>query len=243
MVMPAETRMTRELKDEILAKIDERFNAFKTDILANLKEQLKNELAEVLTEEFRKREELESTVSVLQNNVQVFQKQITELKQANEELEQYGRRLCLRIEGVPSAENEKSDEVLDKVRSLIKEAECDIPDVVIDRAHRIGNGYLDKKTNRNCKSIMVRFTTFRHRTSFYRNRNKLKRNVKVKLDLTKTRYKIFTDALESVKQCEVVNFVMVDINCRLKVVFKSGRSKYFTDSSSLNDAIEEEEGK
>ena len=32
----------------------------------------------------------------------------------SEELEQYGRRLCLRIEGVPSAEKETSEEVLEK---------------------------------------------------------------------------------------------------------------------------------
>ena len=34
---------------------------------------------------------------------------------------------------------------------------------------------------------------------------------------------------------------MIDINCRLKVVFKNGRSKFLTDSYSLKHAIEEEE--
>ena len=42
------------------------------------------------------------------------------MQQANEELEQYGRRLCVRIDGVPTVDNETSDEVLDKVKSLIK---------------------------------------------------------------------------------------------------------------------------
>ena len=50
-------------------------------------------------------------------------------------------RLCVRIDGVPTVDNETSDEVLDKVMSLIKETSCDTPDVVIDRAHRIGKGY------------------------------------------------------------------------------------------------------
>ena len=66
-----------------------------------------------------------------------------EMQQANEELEQYGRRLCVRIDGVPTVDNETSDEVLDKVKSLIKESSCDIPDVVIDRADRIEKGYND----------------------------------------------------------------------------------------------------
>ena len=62
----------------------------------------------------------------------------------NEELEQYSRRCCLRIEGVPSVENESLDDVLCKVKSLITESGCEIPDVVIDRGHRIGKGYKDK---------------------------------------------------------------------------------------------------
>ena len=50
----------------------------------------------------------------------------------------------------------------------------------------------------------------------------------------------FTIALESVKKVSIVDYVMVDINCRLKVVFKSGRSKFFNDEDSLNEAIEQE---
>ena len=40
------------------------------------------------------------------------------------------------------------------------------------------------------------------------------------------------------KQSNVVAYVTVDINCRLKVVFKNGRSKFFTDGDSLKRAIE-----
>ena len=145
----------------------------------------------------------------------------------SEELEQYGRRLCLRIEGVPSAEKEISEEVLEKVKCLVSESGCDIPDAVIDRAHRIGKGYTDKKSNLSCKSIIVRFTTFRHRTMLYRNRNKLKK-AKGKLDLTKKkRYDIYTDAINFVKNYSIVNFVMVDINCPCKVVFTNGNSSFF----------------
>ena len=61
------------------------------------------------------------------------------MQQAKEELKQYDRRLCGTID------NKISDEVLDKVKSQIKETTCDIPDIVIDRANRIGKGYNDKK--------------------------------------------------------------------------------------------------
>ena len=67
------------------------------------------------------------------------------MQQTNKELEQYGRRLCIRINGIPTVENETSDEVLEKVKSLIKETSCDIPDIVPDRAHQIGKGCNNKK--------------------------------------------------------------------------------------------------
>ena len=83
----------------------------------------------------KKREELEPTVSVFQEYGKICQNQIKELQQPNEELEQYGRRLCVRNDGAPTVDNGTSDEVLDKVKSLIKETSCDIPGVVIYMAH------------------------------------------------------------------------------------------------------------
>ena len=168
--MVAASRKMNEFKNEILARTDEKFNLLKTDIFTELRDQIKNELAEVLKEEFRKRVELESTVSMLQEHVHYYQIQSNEIKRENKELEQYGRRLCVRIEGITSVENETSEEVLHKVMSLMEEAECDIPEIVIDRAHRhrTGKGYVEKNSKKLCKSIIVRFPTFRHGTKFYR---------------------------------------------------------------------------
>ena len=65
----------------------------------------------------------------------------------------------------------------------------------------------------------------------------MKRNVKVKLDLTKTRYLTFTEAMQQVKNSEAVKFVMSDINCRLKVVFKDGNSLFVSDCDNLRDIL------
>ena len=196
----------------ILAKIDEKIREFKSDLITEIKDPIKTKVSEAIGAEIRKRKELESTVAVLQQHVKTFQKQIMVLQSEKEELEQYGRRLCIRIEGVLTTENETSQYILQKVNSLINKAECDIPDVAIDRAHRIGNGYKDRKTNIFCESMIVRFTTFGHRRIFYRNRSKLKNNAKVKLDLTRKRYMTFTRALKSVKKVSIVDYVMADIN-------------------------------
>ena len=118
------------LKDEILSKIDQIFNELKLEFLSELKDQIKKEVSEAIKTEIKKREELESTVSLLQEHVENFQKQVSVLECKNGELGQYGRRFCLQMEGVPSVENESSDDVLVKVKSLITESGCKIPDVV-----------------------------------------------------------------------------------------------------------------
>ena len=132
--MPVNTRKMGNLKYEILSKIDEIISEFKIDILVELKQQLKIEVVEAFKNEQKIREELKSTVSLLQQHAKIWQNQITELQQEKEELEQYGRRLWVRIDGVPIVDHETLDGVLDKVKSLIKETSCDIPDVVIGRA-------------------------------------------------------------------------------------------------------------
>ena len=109
--MPAVTRKMADLKDEILSKIDQKFNKLKLEFLSKLKVQIKKEVSEAIKTEIKKREELESTVSLLQEHVKNFQKQVSVLESKNEEPEQYGRRLCLRIEGAPPVENQSSDGV------------------------------------------------------------------------------------------------------------------------------------
>ena len=74
------------VKSGILAKIDEKFREFKSDFINNITEKIKNEVIEAIGVEIRKREELESTVAVLQQHVKIFQKQMTVLQSENEEL-------------------------------------------------------------------------------------------------------------------------------------------------------------
>ena len=66
--------------------------------------------------------------------------------------------------GCSVCRKESSNDVLDKVKSLITESGCEVPNVVIDIAHRIDKGYQDKTQIVPLKSITVRFSTLRHRS-------------------------------------------------------------------------------
>ena len=61
---------------------------------------------------------------------------------------------------------------------------------------------------------------------FYHSTKNLKGNVKVKLDLTKKCYLIFTEAIQLAKNSEAAKYVMADINCCLKIVFKDCNSLF-----------------
>ena len=72
---------------------------------------------------------------------------------------------------------------------------------------------------KKCKSIIVRFTTFRHRTLFYRARKNLK-SAKVKLDLMKSRFDLLKRANNHMKEIRAINFCHADRNCRLGESFR-----------------------
>ena len=139
------------------------------------------------------------------------------MQNSKKELGQYGRWLCLRINAVLVKSDETSDDILKYEKEMLNEGELDIPNAVIDRAHRIGAEYSDYKTKKKCKAIIVRFKTFRHRRLVYRARKKIRNNVKIRLDLTKERHALLLEANDLVKGNDDVRFCFVDINCRLKI--------------------------
>ena len=98
---------------------------------------------------------------------------------------------------------------------------------------------LTELAKKKCKSIIVRFTTFRHRTLFYRARKNLK-SAKVKLDLTKSRFDLLKRANNHVKEIRAINFCYADVNCRLRVKFHDEKQEdiFFSTFQELCDIID-----
>ena len=167
----------KELKDYF----DKRFNELKISLDVN-NNTLENFIIKI-------KSDLQKLEDKIDNKI--LQQQVTALAQRCDELEQCGCRLCLRIDRVPKQNNEKAEDVFKFVNGLIENvSDLEIREVVIDRAHRIDPDYTDKRTQKVCKSIIVRFTKFRHRTTFYRARKSIGNRAQVKLELTKPRYDI-----------------------------------------------------
>ena len=121
---------------------------------------------------------------------------IQSLEHRCDENEQYHRRLCLRFNSIYlNEDNDESNEnSLRIIKALLKEElEVDIPDMVIDRAHRIGQIKEDLKTKKKWQTIIVRFTTWRHHSIVYRARIKSV-TFKIQLDLTQRKLKLLDKA-------------------------------------------------
>ena len=237
--------------------MEEKFEELKCHFNAKMSEQEKNltkffnNVLNDLRKEIIKQiqNKIKSHCKHLESENQMMKHLVSELRRLNisnqnnhEELERYDRRLCLRIDGVPTKTIESSDDAIHSVKSLLKEAKVDIPESVIDRAHRTGSRYLDAFSNNYRKSIIIRFTKFRHRTMFYGAKSKLKRGVRTKLDLTKSRYDLLKRANDHVKEVPSIKFCYANINCCLKVKFNDENQKdiFFPTFDDLRDIVDME---
>ena len=223
-----ETRSGKAISNDNKEVDIEKFDKFKVDLLSEIKNLIYLEVEKTME---KQKENFETALHELQ-------KRVIKVEHDHDDLEQYGRSLCVRLEDIPVEKDETADKVFSKAENILKEACPNLSGDCIDCAHRIGRDYKCHKTNKTCRSVTVCFTSFKHRTSIYRNRNIFK-DVRVKLDLTKRRYNILKSARSIADEKQDVNYVFADVNCRLKVVFKDGTSEFLKNILELNEVIEQ----
>ena len=146
---------------ELEEYFDNRFNELKNssdvnnNTLENFKSEIKSDLQKLQDKIYNKIKALESDKKLLQQQVTALAQQGKETQQRYDELEQYGHRLCLRIDSVPKQNNENAEDVFKFVKGLIEKVpDLEISGAVIDRAHRIGPDYTDIKC-RKCVSLLL----------------------------------------------------------------------------------------
>ena len=129
------------------------------------------------------------------------QKELKQVISRNDELEQYSRRSCLRISGIPESANEDVSKV---VLDIARRVGADIKPEDIDRTHRVGI-VRDQNVNRNDgnemadgrrfirnkgREIIIKFNNYNARLKMLKGRASLreqKANIYINEDLTKTR--------------------------------------------------------
>ena len=231
--------------DHFMKLLESKFDELRLQLIKDTKEALVAEIKEEVRN-FMKKQNVE--ILKLNSGVEMLQQQVTELKHQNlllsqhsDDNEQYGRRLCLRIEGLPTVKNETEADVFVKIKKLIDDSGCKIPNLMIDRAHRIGPRRTDDD-GIGQQSVIARFVSFRHRTLLYNCRKKLKekKGISIRLDLTKRKHDLLKLARDKVKDDNLVSYAYADVNCRLKVKFADGNEKSFASISQLKVLLGED---
>lgn len=116
--------------------------------------------------------------------------QIEQLAYKQQLQEQYSRRNCLRVFGVPESQNEKTDEVVAKV--FKDKLNISLPNDAIDRSHR-----LVRPKSGKSRPIIVKFTRYNVRESVFLKKRLLKcTGMVVREDLTKYNLDVFNKAVE-----------------------------------------------
>lgn len=110
-----------------------------------------------------------------------------------DDLQQYSRRNCLRIFGIPEQKDENPvDVVLNFFSEKFKNG---IDASYIDRAHRVG------KISNHSRPLIVKFVSYAKRKEIFDNKRMLKGSgCRISEDLTKRRLLIFKTAIEKFRR-------------------------------------------
>ena len=211
---------TRNKKEAV--SYDDMLNLFNEKLQNIATKQCINELKSII-------EDQKNIITNQQKEIDTLKEKVKFLTIDNENSQQYQRRTSVRIVGIPPAENETGEECLKKVLDIITDTRLDIPSCCVDRAHRIGKPF-KRRDGTVAHTVIVKFTTWRHRTLFYRERKKeycKKKKIQIYLDLTKTCLKVLNDAKAKVEHCENIDHGFANLNCQLCLKFKNSTQLYF----------------
>ena len=160
---------------------------------------------------------LKSKVAGLEKENTELKKRIGSLETALDNAEQYSRRNCLKITGVPETTEGSID---DYVCNLARAIDVDLSVDDIDRSHRLGKPRTAPE--QKPRDIIVKFVSYRKRALFYKARILTKsrgyRGVYINEHLTKARGNLLYEARRRVKSKQLKSawssdgVVMVKLN-------------------------------
>lgn len=140
--------------------------SFQPQVAQVIQESFKGQVSELVSSI------VEGVLQGLQSKVASLEKENTELKQrvgaletALDNAEQYSRRNCLKITGVPESIEGSTD---DYVCNLARAIDVDLSIEDIDRSHRLGK--LRNAPDQKPRDIIVKFVSYRKRALFYKAR-------------------------------------------------------------------------
>ena len=229
----AETGVTRDFLNQLIAPLaklsDIESLVSKLETLEKKFDDLEMRFEQKFENLEQRLDEKESAIKSLEDQNQELRAKLSELEgtlkndkkllsRQVEQLEAYGRRMCLRIDNIPTQKKETSQQIKKKVLNLCKDLKVNIRSDDIDRIHRIGKKHTNKQ-NVEIQQVILRMRSWDKRCELYEGR-KVARDKKlgiyINLDLTKHRHKLLQKAKEVIDE-DSGDYCYADINCRVAV--------------------------
>ena len=198
----------------------------------------------------------------VKNENQFLRNELTKISIQHDDLEQYGRRYAIRVEGLEFTDiKEKNEDLQAKLIEKFKELEIDIDNSDIVRLHR-SSKIKHLKVNRDSedtyptKQCLIKFSNWRAREKFGQFNKKMRNSTKLRVynDLTTRRLGLLADARSKIRDSfksmnysdERINslpdtenvFAYVDINSNL-AIRNRGQIRRFNTHAELNDILKE----
>ena len=141
------------------------------------------------------------------------------LKQGLDNLQQYERRHCLVVDGIPPpypGERENTDDkIIETLSASFEELNKNDLRAVIDKSHRIG------PIRESKQSVIVRFNSHSARSKIYNLKKKsLNDKVKLEVSLTKERRDFIEKLKERVADIDEIEFPFADVNGDIRLLLK-----------------------
>lgn len=198
-----------------------------------------------ITELNKKIYTLESKLLQMEGKQIIATKVSTLLRKEIDDLQQYGRRSCMVIAGIPPANNDQAEDTEEKVIITLA-SNFNIDENLlrngIDKAHRLG-----PKDENNKQATIVKFKTHSMRSKIYRLRKTTRdKRIKLKVSLTKQRQGFLDVANKTVENSPSVEFAFADENGNIRVLlkekFKNKKTMAIQELDDLTSLIAKLEG-
>ena len=152
-----------------------------------------------------------------------------------DDIEQYGRRVCLRVEDMPLKQDETEQKLMDQLEDEFSNVGLDVTASSIERIQRIGPIYSEEdEEGKQYERQQVK--NWGSRTKVYKNRKKSNK-FKFQVGLTKRRLLLLKKARDMTKNMANVDFTFSDVNCRLALRLTNGDFKFFNSETELASII------
>lgn len=200
---------TPTLLDQLADAISQ---SIKEETIAKIKEEVVPELKqEVYTS-------VSVDVSTTQEDIGKLQAEVKQLKSTNTRLanqlddnQQYSRRNCLILHGLPEARGENTNEV--SLEHINKYLNLNLKSDQIDRSHRLGKRHtnLSSAGKPKHRPIIMKFISYQHRAAVFREKRHLKdTRTLITESLTSARMELLRDAQNQVRLGSIKNVWTLD---------------------------------